>query len=135
TIRTKVRPAAAANPSSSSPLNSGNSPRPAPRVHDRGVRPQAAAGRLPRFRWGCPMNDDAIRDLFAGLGPVQIKRMFGGKGIYHQGLIVAVEVDGEILLKASQHSATEFAGAGCTQWVYQGKKGRGPTAMPYWSIP
>ena len=81
------------------------------------------------------MNDDAIRDLFAGLGPVQIKRMFGGKGIYHQGLIVAVEVDGEILLKASQHSATEFAGAGCTQWVYQGKKGRGPTAMPYWSIP
>jgi hypothetical protein len=28
------------------------------------------------------MDDDAIRDMFAGLGRVNIRRMFGGKGIY-----------------------------------------------------
>ncbi|MCV0396539.1 MAG: TfoX/Sxy family protein [Rhizobiaceae bacterium] len=81
------------------------------------------------------MKDDAIHDAFAGLGPVTIKRMFGGKGIYHEGLIVALEVDGELLLKADRDSAEAFDEAGCTQWVYRGHKGRGPTAMPYWSIP
>ena len=28
------------------------------------------------------MDSDAISDLFAGLGTVSIRRMFGGKGIY-----------------------------------------------------
>ncbi|WP_163268187.1 TfoX/Sxy family protein [Chelativorans alearense] len=81
------------------------------------------------------MNDQDIRDLFAGLGPVTIKRMFGGKGIYYEGLIVALEVDGEVLLKADAVSAPEFAAAGSRQWVYAGHPGRKPTAMPYWSIP
>ena len=81
------------------------------------------------------MNDAAIHDLFAGLGPVSIKRMFGGKGIYHDGLIVALEVDGEILLKADPESVPDFEAAKCSQWVYHGHKGRGPTAIPYWSIP
>ncbi|MCX8281601.1 TfoX/Sxy family protein [Phyllobacterium sp. 0TCS1.6C] len=79
------------------------------------------------------MDNDAIRDLFAGLGPVVIKRMFGGKGIYHQGLIIALEVDEEILLKADRLSAPEFEAAGCRQWHYEGK-GRS-VHMPYWSIP
>ncbi len=81
------------------------------------------------------MDDDAIHDLFTGLGPVSIKRMFGGKGIYHQGVVFALEVSGEILLKADAESAPDFAEAGCRQWVYEGHKGRGPVAMPYWSIP
>ncbi|MCT7375077.1 TfoX/Sxy family protein [Chelativorans salis] len=81
------------------------------------------------------MTDDDIRDLFAGLGPVTIKRMFGGKGIYHQGVVFALEVDGEILLKADALSASEFVAAGSRQWVYTGHPGRKPTAMPYWSIP
>jgi DNA transformation protein len=78
------------------------------------------------------MDDDAIRDIFAGLGPVTIKKMFGGKGIYHGGLIVGLEVDGEVLLKADARSAPDFAAAGSTQWTYDGKKK--PVAMPYWSI-
>lgn len=79
------------------------------------------------------MDDEAIRDIFAGLGPVTIKRMFGGKGIYHSGLIVGLEVDGEVLLKADKQSAPDFSGAGSTQWTYDGKNK--PVAMPYWSIP
>jgi DNA transformation protein len=79
------------------------------------------------------MDDEAIRDIFAGLGPVTIKRMFGGKGVYHDGLIVGLEVDGEVLLKADKTSAPDFAAAGSTQWTYEGKNK--PVAMPYWSIP
>jgi DNA transformation protein len=80
------------------------------------------------------MDAAAIEELFQGLGPVTIKRMFGGKGIYHMGRIVAVEVRGEMLLKADEQSAPEFAAAGATQWAYEGKKGS-PVRMPYWSIP
>ena len=79
------------------------------------------------------MDNDAIGDLFASLGEVSIKRMFGGKGIYHQGRILALEVGGDILLKADAHSAPEFADAGASQWIYPGKNK--PVAMPYWSIP
>jgi DNA transformation protein len=81
------------------------------------------------------MQDADIAEMFQGLGPVTIKRMFGGKGVYHNGLIVGLEVNGEILLKADQESAADFAAAGSRQWVYEGHKNRKPTAMPHWSIP
>ena len=54
------------------------------------------------------MDNDAISDLFSGLGPVEIRRMFGGKGIYHNGLIVAIEIRGELMLKADAESAGDF---------------------------
>ena len=81
------------------------------------------------------MRDDDIREMFSGLGPVTIKRMFGGKGIYYSGLIIALEVDGEILLKADETTKADFAGAGSHQWHYEGKKSGAPVAMPYWAIP
>ncbi|MEK1886744.1 MAG: TfoX/Sxy family protein [Phyllobacterium sp.] len=79
------------------------------------------------------MDNDAIHDLFSGLGPVTIKRMFGGKGIYFNGLIIALEVDDKILLKADNTSSPDFVAAGCRQWRYTGKNK--PVDMPYWSIP
>lgn len=80
------------------------------------------------------MDNDAIAEMFEGLGPVSIRRMFGGKGIYHNGLIVAVELRDELMLKADAVSAPDFAEAGAVQWIYAGKRGK-PVAMPYWSIP
>ena len=79
------------------------------------------------------MDNDVIRDMFDSLGEVTIKRMFGGKGIYHQGKILALEVGGDILLKADAESAPEFSQAGASQWIYEGKNK--PVGMPYWSIP
>jgi DNA transformation protein len=81
------------------------------------------------------VDNDLIRDMFDSLGEVSIKRMFGGKGIYHQGRILALEVNGDILLKADAESAPDFANAGASQWVYDGKARSKPVAMPYWSIP
>nr|CAD6616005.1 competence protein TfoX [Rhizobium sp. TCK] len=81
------------------------------------------------------MNNDAIEEMFEPLGPVTARRMFGGKGIYHQGLIIALELsDGELLLKADATSAAEFRAAGARQWTYESKKGKA-AAMPYWTIP
>lgn len=80
------------------------------------------------------MDNESIEEMFEGLGPVSIRRMFGGKGVYHQGLIVAIDLRGEIMLKADAVSGTEFAAAGARQWAYEGKKGK-PVLMPYWSVP
>jgi DNA transformation protein len=60
--------------------------------------------------------------------------MFGGKGIYYKCNIIAVEFQGDILLKADATTAPAFEAAGATQWAYEGKNGTA-VKMPYWSIP
>jgi DNA transformation protein len=80
------------------------------------------------------MERPEIEEMFAALGPVTIKRMFGGKGVYHRGIIIAVEFQGDILLKADATTAPDFAAAGAVQWAYEGKSGA-QVKMPYWSIP
>lgn len=80
------------------------------------------------------MDDEALREIFAGLGPVTIRKMFGGKGIYHEGLIVGLALGtGEVMLKGDAASAPAMEAAGSTRWAYDGK-GR-KVNMPYWSIP
>jgi DNA transformation protein and related proteins len=80
------------------------------------------------------MTDDAdIRDMFASLGDVTIKKMFGGKSVYFNGIILAIETDGEIFLKADALSAPQFDAAGARQWSYDGK-GKS-VKMPYWTVP
>ena len=81
------------------------------------------------------MDNDSIADLFAGLGPVKVTRMFGGKGIYHQSVIIGIEIRGELMLKADAVSAPDFLAAGCTQWTYVGSRHGKTVSMPYWTVP
>lgn len=80
------------------------------------------------------MDNAAIEDMFSALGPVSIRRMFGGKGIYHHGVIIALDLFDEILLKADAETVPKFEEAGARQWTYQ-REGKKPVAMPYWSVP
>jgi DNA transformation protein len=80
------------------------------------------------------MERSEIEAMFAPLGPVTIKRMFGGKGVYYEGGIIAVEFHGDILLKADDVTAQAFEAAGAVRWAYEGRTGK-PVSMPYWSIP
>ncbi len=80
------------------------------------------------------MDNSDIEEMFQALGPVTIKRMFGGKGIYHAGKIVAVEVRDDMLLKGDDLTAPALEAAGAKRWAYEGKKGK-PIYMPYWSVP
>ncbi len=80
------------------------------------------------------MDPAAIDEIFQSVGPVTIKRMFGGKSIYVRGTIIAIEYKDEILLKADGETAPRFAEAGSRQWTFENKYGKA-AAMPYWSIP
>ena len=79
------------------------------------------------------MDPDSIRDLFAALGPVRVRKMFGGQGVYRDGLMFALEAQGELFLKADDRTASAFAAAGSRQFTYT-RDGRA-TAMGYWRLP
>ena len=81
------------------------------------------------------MDNDAIIDLFSGLGAFRNRRMYGGKGVYFDGVIIAVELRGELMLKADAETAPDFEAAGCRQWTYVGSRHGKLVAMPYWSVP
>lgn len=80
------------------------------------------------------MDNDDIRDMFSSLGPVSIRKMFGGKGIYLDGTIIAIEFGGDMLLKGDEHTAPLLEAAGATRWTYENKAGKS-VKMPYWSMP
>ncbi len=71
------------------------------------------------------MDNIEIEEMFQALGPVTIKRMFGGKGVYHMGRIVAVEVNSEMLLKADEISGPEFEAAGRQALGLRRQEGQG----------
>lgn len=81
------------------------------------------------------MENDALVDLFAGFGPVEIRRLFGGKGVYRNGVIIAVELRGELMLKGDDRLAPELEAAGCRKWTYTHRRSGKPVSMPYWSVP
>ncbi len=77
---------------------------------------------------------DWVREHFAGLGPIEIKRMFGGAGIYANGLMFALLDDGVVWLKADATNAPLLFEAGARQFTYSTKDGQTMT-MAYWSLP
>src|SRR5215831_10320780 len=73
-------------------------------------------------------------ELFAGLGPVRVKRMFGGHGIYVDDLFIAIVTGETLYLKADDETASRFEKAGCTAFSYEAK-GKKRVSLNYWSAP
>lgn len=74
-------------------------------------------------------------DLFAGLGPLSTRKMFGGLSIYCDGTIFAIVMnDGRILLKGAGNMQDRFEAMGLNRWDFVRKDGS-PTHMPYWYLP
>jgi DNA transformation protein len=59
--------------------------------------------------------------------------MFGGAGVYRDGLMFALVSDNEVFLKADNATAERFRGAGSRPFVY--RKGGKPVDMSYFSVP
>ena len=75
-----------------------------------------------------------VREHFAALGPLEIKRMFGGAGVYAHGLIFALLDDETIWLKTDEVNAPLLEAAGSRQFTYPTKDGE-TMSMAYWSLP
>ncbi|WP_245411021.1 TfoX/Sxy family protein [Microvirga flavescens] len=80
------------------------------------------------------MDADDIRDVFSGFGPVRIRKMFGGQGIYRDDLMFALEADGELYLKTDAESEAMFRIHDSRPFAYTTRDGR-TTVMSYWLLP
>lgn len=82
------------------------------------------------------MSDDFIahlRDLAADFGALSARRMFGGYGLYHDGLMIGLVADETLYLKTDEISRPRFLAAGCEPFVYD--RQCKPIEMSYWTVP
>ncbi len=64
---------------------------------------------------------DHVRDLLRALGPVAARRMFGGWGLYLNGVMFALIEGDRLYLKADQETEARFADAGCAPFTYEAR--------------
>jgi len=75
------------------------------------------------------------KDQLAGFGPITIRKMFGGVGIYHDGLMFALVVDDTLYLKADTVTHWEFESEGLAPFTYDVKDGKNVvTSYPRWQV-
>jgi DNA transformation protein len=74
------------------------------------------------------------RELFAAFGPVSVRRMFGGVGIYAEGVMFALIADGIVYLKADDETVPAFEAERSAPFSYVGQNGR-HVSMSYWRLP
>lgn len=81
---------------------------------------------------------DHLQDLFAEFGAVDVRRLFGGHGLYRDGLIIGVLADDVLYLKTDDATRARFEAAGGTPFVFAsakpGAQGQ-PITTSYWSLP
>ena len=78
-------------------------------------------------------HDYVVYDLFGGVDGISSKRLFGGWGIYKDGIIFAIIIDGELFFKVGDENKKDFEKFGSHPFEYEsrGKK----VVLPYWSLP
>jgi DNA transformation protein and related proteins len=67
------------------------------------------------------VNADGLKELFEPFGEVEVKRMFGGAGVYAEGLCFAIESGGEVFLKVDAETEPAFSAAGSSPFVYNAR--------------
>jgi DNA transformation protein len=74
-----------------------------------------------------------LRDLFEPFGAVEIRRMFGGQGIFRDGRMFGLVSDERIFLKSDDETRGRFQAAGSRAFTF--RKNGSPVETSYWSLP
>ena len=70
------------------------------------------------------MDAEASASCSRAFGPVTVRRMFGGAGIYADGTMFALVADGVIYLKADEQNVPAFEREQLEPFTYATKDGR-----------
>jgi DNA transformation protein len=73
-------------------------------------------------------------ELFARMGPLRARKMFGGAGIYLDGVMFVLIADGDIYLKADAKNVGAFIKVNCPPFVFHTKDGKA-MEMSYRKMP
>lgn len=77
---------------------------------------------------------ELLGDLFAPVGGVSLRRMFGGLGAFRDGRMFALVADDVLYFKVDGETEPRFRAEGSGPFVYTAMKGREVT-MSYWRTP
>jgi DNA transformation protein len=80
------------------------------------------------------MDRDFLSELFAGFGPVTIRRMFSGYGISADGITFSLVLRGAVYLRADEQTIPRFESEGCGPFQYEAK-GKVRMIGSYWQLP
>ena len=72
-------------------------------------------------------------ELLGSLGPVRVRRMFGGFGFYVDDIFMAIAIGEELYLKADDSTRARFEEADCRPFVYEA--GSKAVTVSYWTVP
>jgi DNA transformation protein len=76
---------------------------------------------------------ELLKDSMRGFGPVNVRRMFGGAGVYADGVMFGLIAEDTLYLKGDVETKRDFEAEGLGPFVYEGR-GR-KIAMSYWRAP
>ncbi len=80
------------------------------------------------------MDRDFLLDLFAGFGPVTLRRMFSGYGVSRDGINFALVLRGAIYLRSDERTIPQFEAEGARPFQYTAR-GKTVTLGSYWQLP
>jgi DNA transformation protein and related proteins len=80
------------------------------------------------------MDAETIHELFREFGPVSVRRMFGGQGIFVDGRMIALVARDVIHLKADAETIPAFEAEGLGAFTYATKNGEHQLTS-YWRMP
>jgi DNA transformation protein and related proteins len=80
------------------------------------------------------MDAEGLQELFRDFGPVSVRRMFGGQGIFVDGMMIALVAGEVIYLKADAETIPAFEQQGLAPFSYATRNGD-HTLTSYWRMP
>ena len=83
-----------------------------------------------------PVTDEFLiylNDQLADMEPVTSRRMFGGAGLYCDGLMFAIVVDDVLYFKVDDSNRADYETAGTGPFVFTSD--RGQSTMGYYEVP
>lgn len=75
-----------------------------------------------------------VNDVFADIDGITSRAMFGGYGLYKDGIIFGIIADDVLYLKVDDTNQKDYESFGSNPFVYKGKNAKKIT-MSYWVIP
>lgn len=75
-----------------------------------------------------------IKDLLSDMSGISSRPMFGGYGLYKDGVIFGIVADDKLYFKVGKMNQKKYEDAGCEPLTYDTKK-RKDIALSYWEVP
>lgn len=74
-----------------------------------------------------------LKEVFVEFGPIAVRKMFGGYGLFYDGAMFGLVADNMVYLKADDSTASHFESRGLGQFEYD--KGDKSVKMSYYLAP